>query len=51
MGYNKITKTTGLEKCIMLEKVWIDNNRIENIKGLGTLERLEYLNLAGNNIE
>ena len=31
--------------------MWLDCNQIENIQGLGNLERLEHLNLAGNNIE
>lgn len=51
LGWNKITTTSGLEKCVMLEKLWLDNNKIESIKGLGTLERLENLNLSSNRIE
>lgn len=51
LSWNKLTKTTGLEKCVMLERLWMDNNRIEQIKGLNTLDRLEHLNLACNNIE
>ena len=46
-----MSKTTGLEKCAMLERLWLDCNRIDQIKGLNTLDRLEHLNLAGNNIE
>lgn len=35
----------------MLEKLWIDCNQIDTITGLSNLERLEHLNLAGNNVE
>ena len=35
----------------MLERLWLDQNNIDSVAGLGTLERLEHLNLAGNNIE
>ena len=51
LGYNRITSTAGLEKCIMLEKLWIDCNVVNSVVGLNTLERLEILNLAGNHIE
>ena len=51
LGWNKITRTTGLEKCIMLEKLWLDCNYINQISNLSTLERLEHLNIAGNHIE
>lgn len=51
LGWNKITRTTGLEKCIMLEKLWLDCNHINQICNLATLERLEHLNIAGNHIE
>jgi hypothetical protein len=26
LGWNRITRTTGLEKCVMLEKLWLDEN-------------------------
>jgi Leucine-rich repeat (LRR) protein len=35
----------------MLEKLWLDSNHIDTVTGLQTLERLENLNLASNNIE
>ena len=51
LGWNRITRTSGLEKCVMLEKLWIDCNQVDCITGLSTLDRLEHINLAGNNIE
>ena len=35
----------------MLEKLWLDCNQIDAITSISNLERLEQLNLAGNNIE
>ena len=51
LGWTRITRTSGLEKCVMLEKLWIDCNQVDCITGLSTLDRLEHINLAGNNIE
>ena len=51
IGWNKIRDTSGLEKNLMLEKLWIDCCQVDCIMGLNGLERLEHLNLAGNNIE
>ena len=34
-----------------LEKLWLDENRIENIEGLNNLVKLKELSLAGNKIE
>lgn len=35
----------------MLEKLGLDHNRIDAIRGLSNLERLEHLNLASNHID
>lgn len=34
-----------------LEKLWIDENRLESIEGLNNLAKLKELNLSGNKIE
>jgi Leucine-rich repeat (LRR) protein len=34
LGSNKIKKIKGLEKCVQLEKLWLDDNKIEQIEGL-----------------
>jgi len=51
MGWNKLTSCRGLEKNIYLVKLGLDNNKIDCIRGLSTLERLEILNLSANKIE
>ena len=51
MGSNKIKKIRGLEKAVNLEKLWLDDNKIEHIESLQNLSQLVELNLAANNIE
>ena len=51
LGTNKFRRIRCLDKCIYLEKLWLDENRIEHIDGIANLAQLVELNLAKNNIE
>lgn len=56
LGNNRIRRIRGLEALLTLEKLWLDENRIESISdgsatGLNNLVRLKELNLASNRIE
>ena len=53
LGNNRIRRLRGLDSLVNLEKLWIDENRIDNIGegALNNLVRLKELNLASNRIE
>jgi hypothetical protein len=45
-----ISDITGLEYCLNLEELWLQDNNISDISALAGLSKLELLFLAGNNI-
>ena len=45
-----ISDITGLEYCLNLEELWLQDNNISDISALAGLSNLELLFLAGNNI-
>ncbi len=53
LGNNRIRRLRGLDALVNLEKLWVDENRIDNIGegALNNLVRLKELNLASNRIE
>jgi Leucine-rich repeat (LRR) protein len=40
-----------LDSLVSLEKLWIEENKIETLEGLQSLTNLKELNVAGNYIE
>ena len=53
LGNNRIRRIRGLDALVNLEKLWLDENRIESIGdgSLNNLGKLRELNLASNRIE
>ena len=58
LGNNRIKRIRGLDSLTSLEKLWLDENRIESISdgqgntnALNNLVRLKEINLASNRIE
>lgn len=51
MSENKIRRIRGLNGCVHLERLWLDNNKIDHVEGMQNLGNLIELNLAGNHIE
>jgi Leucine-rich repeat (LRR) protein len=53
LGNNRIRRLRGLDALISLEKLWLDENRIDSIGegALNNLIRLKELNLASNRID
>lgn len=53
LGNNRIRRIRGLDALVNLEKLWLDENRIESIGegSLNSLAKLRELNLASNRIE
>lgn len=57
LGNNRIKRLRGFDSLINLEKLWLDENRIESISegggsaALNNLIKLKELNLASNRIE
>jgi protein phosphatase 1 regulatory subunit 7 len=53
LGNNRIRRIRGLDALVNLEKLWLDENRIESIGegALNNLGKLRELNLASNRVE
>jgi Leucine-rich repeat (LRR) protein len=51
LSENKIRRIRGLNGCVHLERLWLDNNKIDHVEGMQNLGNLIELNLAGNHIE
>lgn len=50
-AWNKIEKTTGLEKYRGLETLYLAGNRITDVSSIGKLAQLETLDLRGNPVK